>query len=236
MAHCYYPMALDLKDKRCLVVGGGTVATDKVEGLLLAGAQVVVVSPSVTSKIGALAEAGDITLHLRPFQPDDLAGIYLAYGATDERETNAQVAAQARAAGILVNAVDDIPNCDFFAVSVVRRGDLQIAISTNGLSPAFARWMREYLEAWLPKEFGDLLAVLSDVRQEVKARGPIPAYEYWQAAITDEVLLRLRHDDHAGARDQILQAVAAAADGGEPRYPPVGVIAADPVTSSARTW
>jgi len=251
MSHSYYPVALDLKDKRCLVVGGGTIATDKVEGLLHAGAQILVVSPSVTPKIEDLAESGAITLHLRPYQPSDLTGIYLAYGATDDRETNAEVAAQARAAGILVNAVDDIPNCDFFAVSIVRRGDLQIAISTNGLSPAFARWMREYLDAWLPKEFGDLLTVLSEVRREVKAQGPIPPYEHWQAAITDEVLMRLRHDDRAGARDQILQAVTGANDSAVTGYalagshledhpagtrdPVAGVVGAGS-TSPARSW
>ena len=208
----YYPVALDLKGKRCLVVGGGTIASDKVEGLRQAGAQVTVISPVALPGLAELAARGEIILHLRPYRREDLAGVYLAYGATDDRAVNAQVAADAREAGILVNAVDDIPNCDFFAVAVVRRGDLQIAVSTNGLSPAFARWMREYLEAWLPQEFGDLLAVLADVRREVKARGPIPAYEHWQAAITDEVLLRLRHDDRDGARERILEAVASAAD------------------------
>lgn len=213
MTHTYYPLALDLEGKRCLVVGGGTIATDKVEGLLVAGAEVVVISPSVTRRIGDLAESAQIELHRRPYRPDDLDGVYLAYGATDDREANARVTAHARAAGILVNAVDDIPNCDFFAVSVVRRGDLQIAISTNGLSPAFARWMREYLEAWLPAELEELLSVLGEVRQTIKARGPIPAYEHWEAAISEEVLLRLRHGDRTGARNRIFDALIAAQDG-----------------------
>lgn len=208
MAQSYYPVALDVEGKRCLVVGGGTIATDKVEGLLATNAEVVVVSPYVSSRIEELAAENRVTLHRRPYQSGDLERAFLVIAATDQVEANAGVAADARAARILVNAVDDPPNCDFFAVSIVRRGDLQIAISTGGLSPAFARWMREYLDEWLPTEFSDLLAVLSDVRRTVRAQGPIPPYEHWQAAITDEVLVRLRHGDRAGARDRILEAVS----------------------------
>jgi precorrin-2 dehydrogenase/sirohydrochlorin ferrochelatase len=130
--------------------------------------------------------------------------VHLVLAASDDRALNAAVAHDARAEDILVNAIDDIPNCDFFAVSLVRRGDLQIAISTNGLSPAFARWMREYLDAWLPYELGDLLSILADVRREVKEEGTIPSYERWQAAIDDDVLTRLRHGDRDGARRQIV--------------------------------
>lgn len=211
MSHSYYPIALDLAGKQCLVVGGGTIATDKVEGLLSAGAHVRVVTPTASSHIADLADEQHITLRVRPYEESDLDGVYLAYGATDEPSVNAQVTVDARARGILVNAVDDIPNCDFFAMAIARRGDLQIAISTNGQSPAFARYIREYLDGWLPSEFGDLLAVLADVREQIKATGPIPAYEHWQAAITDEVLLRLRHGDRAGAHRRVLTAIAQAA-------------------------
>jgi precorrin-2 dehydrogenase / sirohydrochlorin ferrochelatase len=215
MTHNYYPVALDLKDKPCLVAGGGDLATEKVEGLLHAGAQVVVVSPAVNETLADLAGSGRIVVLPRAFQPDDLDQIYLAYGADDDRNLNARVAAEARARGVIVNAVDDIPNCDFFAVSIVRRGDLQIAISTNGLSPAFARWMREYLDAQLPHELGDLLDVLADVRRQVKADGPVPPYEAWQAAIGDDVWLRLRHGDRDGARRRVLAALT------EPQHPAV---------------
>ncbi len=123
---------------------------------------------------------------------------------TEDRALNAGVASAARTAGVLVNAVDDIPNCDFFAVSIVRRGYLQVAISTNGLSPAFARWMREYLDARIPEVFGELLEILAEVRSELRTRGPIPAYERWQSAITEEVLSRLRDGDRQGAKDRIV--------------------------------
>jgi precorrin-2 dehydrogenase/sirohydrochlorin ferrochelatase len=207
----YYPIALDLAGKRCLVVGGGAIATDKVAGLLRARAEVTVVAPQATDGLEELAAAGEIALHRRPYRPDDLEGVYLAYGATDDPAVNEAVTERARASGVLVNAVDDIPNCDFFAMAIARRGDLQIAISTNGRSPAFARWVREYLDAWLPSELGDLLAILGDVRAHLKAEGPIPPYERWEAAITDEVLLRLRHGDRDGAHREVLSALREAA-------------------------
>jgi precorrin-2 dehydrogenase/sirohydrochlorin ferrochelatase len=212
VAQSYYPVALDLDGKDCLVVGGGEIADGKLDALLASGARVTVVSPSVRPRIAALAEAGRITLHQRTYQSDDLAGAFLVIAATDDRAVNAAVAAEARAAGILVNAVDDPPNCDFFAVAIVRRGDLQVSISTNGLSPAFARWMREQLDEALPREYGDLLKALADVRETLKARGPIPAYEHWRAAITEDVLDCLQQGDVAGARARIYERVAGAAD------------------------
>ena len=206
MAPLVYPIALALDGKHCLVVGGGKIADEKLDALLLAGADVTVVSPQVRPRIAAFAADGRITLRQRPYEPGDLDGMFLAIAATDDRAANAAVATEARARGILVNAVDDIPFCDFFAVAIVRRGDLQVAISTNGRSPAFARWMRERLDADLPAEYGDLLAVLGDVRDTLKAAGPIPVYEHWQEAITDEVFADLRAGDREAATAQIYDA------------------------------
>lgn len=215
-SHSYYPIALDLHQKPCLVVGGGTLATEKVEGLLIAGATITVVSPAATPTIAYLAEAGEIALQQRPYSADDLDGIYLAYGATEDRAENARVAADARQMGVIVNAVDDIPNCDFFAVSIVRRGDLQIAISTNGRSLAFARWVREYLDAWIPRAFGGVLDALADVRQDLRAQNSTPPYERWQAAIGEEVFSRLPRGGTDGARERIYDAVTAPLDPDRP--------------------
>ena len=211
MSPTCYPIALVLEGKTCLVVGGGEIADGKLDALLLAGAMVTVVSPEVRPRIAALAAAGQITLHQRPYQTSDLDGVYVAIAATDERPINARVVTEARAAGILTQAVDDIPYCDFFAVAVVRRGDLQLGISTNGRSPAFARWMRERLDTELPAAYGDLLAVLGDVRETIKSRGPIPGYEHWQAAITDEVIAALGAGDRETATARIHERVLAAA-------------------------
>ena len=209
MTPACYPIALVLDGKRCLVVGGGEIADGKLDALLLAGAVVTVVSPEVRPRIAALAAEDKITLHQRPYRTSDLDGVYLAIAATDDRPTNARMVTEARAAGILTQAVDDIPYCDFFAVAIVRRGDLQLGISTNGRSPAFARWMRERLDTDLPLEYGDLLAVLGDVRDTIKARGPIPAYEHWQAAITDDVIAALGAGDRETATVRIHERVAA---------------------------
>jgi precorrin-2 dehydrogenase / sirohydrochlorin ferrochelatase len=206
-----YPIALVLDGKPCLVVGGGEIADGKLDALLLTGAVVTVVSPEVRPRIATLAAEGQITLQRRTYRPSDLDSTYLVIAATDDRPLNAQVVTEARAAGILTQAVDDIPYCDFFAVAIVRRGDLQLGISTNGRSPAFARWMRERLDTELPAEYGDLLAVLGDIRDAIKAGGPIPAYEHWQAAITDEVIAALAASDRETATSRIYERVSAGA-------------------------
>ena len=204
-----YPIALVLDSKPCLVVGGGKIADEKLDALLLSGAVVTVVSPEVRPRIAALAADGRITLRLRPYAPGDLAGMALVIAASDDNALNAQVVTEARAAGILAQAVDFIPYCDFFAVAVVRRGDLQLGISTNGRSPAFARWMRERLDRELPAEYGDLLAVLGDVRDTIKARGPIPEYDHWRDAITDDVFAALIAGDRETATARVYERVAA---------------------------
>jgi precorrin-2 dehydrogenase/sirohydrochlorin ferrochelatase len=209
MAPICYPIALVLDGKPCLVVGGGEIADGKLDALLLAGAVVTVVSPEVQPRIAALAANGQIMLQRRTYRTSDLDATYLAIAATDDGPLNARVVTEARAAGILTQAVDDIPYCDFFAVAIVRRGDLQLGISTNGRSPAFARWMRERLDTELPAEYGDLLAVLGDVRETIKAAGPIPAYEHWEAAITDDVIAALGAGDRETATARIYERVSA---------------------------
>jgi precorrin-2 dehydrogenase / sirohydrochlorin ferrochelatase len=215
-----YPVALCLEGKRCLVAGGGSLAAEKVEGLLRAGGNVVVVAPEVAHPLRHLAERGEIELRERAYEPADLSGVYLAYGASEDRALNARVATDAREAGVLVNAVDDIPNCDFFAVSLVRRGDLQVAISTNGLSPALARWMREYLDAQLPDALGELLTALAGVRADVREAGAVPPYDRWRAAI-DLGLSALQHGENRRYAADRIRAVLLGND-------PVELLEADP--------
>lgn len=209
MASSAYPIALTLEGKRVLLVGGGVIADGKLDALLHAGADLTVVSPEVNPRIAAFAAAGKITLHRRTFQSGDLDDMFVVIAATDDRSLNARIVTEARAARILTQAVDDIPYCDFFAVAIVRRGDLQLGISTNGRSPAFARWMRERLDADLPAEYGDLLDVLGEVRDTIKASGPIPQYDHWQAAISDEVFAALRKGDRQAAAASIYERVSA---------------------------
>lgn len=188
MTPLVYPVALALHGKRVLVVGGGEIAAGKLDALLLAGTAVHVVSPEVVPAIAALGASGAITLQQRGYETADLDDAFLVIAATDDRALNARVVTEARAARILAQAVDDIPYCDFFAVAIVRRGDLQLGISTNGRSPAFARWLRERLEVELAADYGPLLAALGDARETLRARGVIPAYDRWQAAIDDALV------------------------------------------------
>src|SRR4051794_37107696 len=128
----YYPVIIQLRGKRCLVVGGGVVAERKLLGLLDAGADdVLLISPSVTANIERLVEHGRIRLERRTYEPDDMRGAWIAYAATDNKQVNAAIAADAELYGILVNIVSDAEQGTFITPSVVRRGDLLIAITAS---------------------------------------------------------------------------------------------------------
>jgi precorrin-2 dehydrogenase / sirohydrochlorin ferrochelatase len=199
----YYPAFLDLCDRRVVVVGGGAIATGKVHGLLeCRPSPLVVIAPRVSHAIRLLAEAGLLSWLQRQYQPGDLAGADLAFGASDDRALNARVASDARQLGIPVLAVDDVDNCDFIAPAVVRRGDVVVAISTGGRSPAMARRAREELERLVPPDWGELLEVAAAARERLGSdRKRVPA-ETWQAALRATDLRRLVV---AGQTEQAIQ-------------------------------
>ncbi len=159
---------VDLRGRRCLVVGGGEVAQRKVEGLLGFGAEVVVVSPSLTPRLEELAVQGRIVVYRRTYQEGDVKGAFLAIGATDDRETNARLAKEAQVEKVPVNVADDPELSTYLAPSIVRRGDLVIATSTGGVSPALAKRIREELEARYGEEYGDLLEALKKLRERAQ--------------------------------------------------------------------
>lgn len=168
----YYPMMVDLAGRRCLVVGGGRVAERKVALLLECGAHVTVVSPTSTRKLADLAAQGAIRLARRTVRPADLDRVFLAFAATDDAQVNQRVADAARKAGGLANVADAPERCDFLVPSVVRRGDLTIAISTSGGSPALAKRLRQRLDATIGPEYEAFLDALRALRaraQEVVA-------------------------------------------------------------------
>jgi siroheme synthase-like protein len=144
------PIFVKLRDRPVLVVGGGAIAEGKIEGLFAAEARVRVVAPQVAPAIAGWIAQGKIEWHAKTFAPADLEGVYLVIAATSAPGVNEAVFSEADARGVLCNAVDDIEHCHFYYGSVVQRGDLQIAISTNGKSPALAQRLRLRLE----KEFG----------------------------------------------------------------------------------
>jgi len=167
-----FPLFLKLAGRPCIVIGGGEIAESKIDSLRVAEARVTVIAPTASTRIVAMAETGEVTLHQREYTTGDLAGQFLAVAATSDPAVNRAVFAEAEVAGILINAVDDPPFCDFYFPSVVRRGELQIAISTAGASPALAQRLRKEIDALLPLDTGEWLAELGNLRREVLQHEP----------------------------------------------------------------
>ena len=193
-------MMVDLKGKRCLVVGGGAVAERKVALLVECGAGVEVVSPKATARLLALASSGRIRLRRRLVRASDIPGAFLAVVATDDPQVNREVAERVRSAGGLVNVADDPTACSFLVPSVVRRGDLIVAISTGGGSPALAKKLRQRLEQTIGPEYEAFVAALRLLRERV--RRAVPATQdrqaiYRQAVESDLFELAARGDADA---------------------------------------
>lgn len=168
-----FPIFLKLTGRRCLVVGAGSIAESKIESLHAADAEVLVVATRVSQRVQQMADNGDIVLQVREFEDADLDGQFLAVAGTDVPEVNRAVFAGAQQRNILVNAVDDPPYCDYYFPSVVRRGDLQVAISTAGESPALAQQLRRELNEQLPLDLGPWLMELGRLRREVLGMEPL---------------------------------------------------------------
>jgi siroheme synthase-like protein len=163
------PIFVKLKDRLVLVVGGGTIAEGKIHGLLAAEARVRIVAPEVTPAIAQWVAQGKVEWRAKTFAAEDLDGAYLVIAATSAPGVNEAVFSEADARGILCNAVDDIEHCHFYYGSVVQRGDLQIAISTNGKSPALAQRLRLQLEKRFGPEYELWLAWLGAARDLLRA-------------------------------------------------------------------
>ena len=170
----YYPVNLDIRNRKCLVVGGGSVGTRKVMTLLDCGATVTVVSLVATSRLQELSNNGIITLEQRPFQASDLERKFLVIGATDNQELNQKIHAEAERLGILCNIADRPEACNFILPSIVNRGDLVIAISTSGKSPAFAKKLRKDLEKQFGGEYTDFLMLMGAIRKKLLAKSHKP--------------------------------------------------------------
>ncbi len=205
-----YPVVLRLRDRRVLVVGGGKVAARKASGLLQAGAHVVVVSPRFAPAFGRLVDTAALTLIERRYAVGDLAGMALVVAATDDREVNAQVRADARRAGVLVGVVDNPRESDFTVPAVVRRGDLLLAISTGGQSPALAGHLRRELDLLVPDDWEALVQILGVARARVQTAvdNPVRRQELMKQLITPDLLSTLRNGGGQAAADQIEALIA----------------------------
>lgn len=170
----YYPVNLDIKNRKCLIIGGGSVGTRKVVRLVESGADVTVISPEFTGKLISLADEGRIVLKKRSYQSSDLEGVFLVIGASNNKELNRQISEDARRYNIMCNIVDLPEACDFILPSVVSRGDLLIAISTSGKSPAFAKKLRRNLEAEYGEEYAGFLKLMGAIRKKLLNKNHAP--------------------------------------------------------------
>lgn len=170
----YYPAFLDLRDRPCLVIGGGRVAEQKVGPLLAAGARLMVISPKLTGGLQALDDAGRFTYEARCYRRGDLNGFVLAIAATQDEGVHQEIADEARKLGVMLNVVDRPLLCNFIVPAMVQRGDLLIAISTSGTSPRLASRIRQQLEGEFGPEYAPTLRVLAQLRQRL-ATAKLPA-------------------------------------------------------------
>lgn len=231
----YYPVALDLRERRCVVVGGGSLAEQKVLGLREAGARVTVISPTLTPALEELARQHAIDVRRRHYRRGDLQDARLAIAATEDRAINPAVFAEAEARGIPLNAVDDVPHCSFIAPAIHREGPITVTVSTAGKSPAMAVRLRERIAKIVTRADGQLVELLGSLRPEIAARLPDAAararlwYDIVDSGLTNreqiESLIR-------AAVSAALKADAPARAGGSP---PSAALAAAPALRTGET-
>jgi precorrin-2 dehydrogenase/sirohydrochlorin ferrochelatase len=208
-----YPVFLELRGSKALVVGRGAVAEGKVEGLLAAGASVHVVADGPKATLDELSELGGVTVSRRDFSPVDLDVADICVASSSRASVRDAIAREARARGVLVNVMDDVKNCDFAAPSIVRRGDLVIAISTGGKSPALAKRLREELEKRFGPEWEEVMRLLGEVRQETLAALPdLPERsKRWSRALDLDEAEELMRDGRASElRERLLSRLTGA--------------------------
>jgi siroheme synthase-like protein len=206
----FYIACLKLSGRRCLVVGGGAIALEKVEGLLACDGEVAVVAPELEPALQAYASEGSIRWLARPYEPADLDGCFMVIAATDDSEVNIGVYEDAERRAMLVNVVDVPPLCNFILPAIVRTGPLAIAISTAGASPALAKRIKREISAQFGEPYAELAVLLNDVRGWAKAT--LPTYqdrkEFFEGIVNGEPdpVELLRAGDARAVRDLIAAA------------------------------
>ncbi len=192
----YYPVHLDIKNRNCLVVGGGTVGTRKVDTLLECGARVTVVSPDPSPHVTKLASDGAIKLAQRAYRSTDLKGAFLVIGATDDEKLNQQISKDAENSNTLCNIADRPEVCNFILPSIVRRGDLVITISTSGKSPALAKQLRQKLETQFGQEYTEFLLLMGVIRKKLlsEAHEPEAHKDLFNKLIESDLIALMQSD------------------------------------------
>lgn len=204
-----YPINLDIQDRRCLVIGGGEVASRKVKSLLSSGADVVVISPRVSKVLAQLAEEGRIELHVRPYHRGDLTGAFLVFAATDRIEVQNHIKQEAKELDILVNIVDEPHDSSFQIPARVQRGNFLLTVSTGGGSPALAAQVRKELEMEYGEEYKDFVKLLFLIREKVVGDGnTTESHRFlFQKLLQLNILSLIRNDDWQGVRDELSAAL-----------------------------
>jgi siroheme synthase-like protein len=205
----YYPLLLEMNCRRCVVVGGGAVAERKVEGLIAAGADITVISPAVSEGLWKLLTTGTIRHVAREYRPGDLGGFEVVFVATDDAAVNSAVYRDARAQGIWVNCADDPDHCDFILPAAIRRGDLTVAVSTGGASPAATRAVREELDGYFTEDYAQFVQVAAEVRAELKRKSFSVAASAWNEALNGEFRRLIRAGKPEQAKEFLLMALGA---------------------------
>jgi precorrin-2 dehydrogenase / sirohydrochlorin ferrochelatase len=206
----FYIACLKLRGRRCLVVGGGEIGLEKVEGLLACDGDVVVVAPEVGPELEALAAEGSIRWEARAYEPSDLEGTFMVIACTDDTDINIGIYEDAERRAMLVNVVDVPPLCNFILPAILRTGPLAIAISTAGASPALAKRMKREIGEQFGDEYATLAVMLNDVRGW--AKGTLPTYQdrkaFFESIVngTPDPIELLRAGDAAAVRGLIEQA------------------------------
>lgn len=201
----YFPAFLDLHGKKCIVVGGGKVSLRKIKMLLDCGAKVTVISPTLHPDLTQLVNKKALHGISRKYELGDLEDAVIVIAATDVKEINEQVAEEAKRLGVFVNVIDDPDSSNIITPSFFRRGDLTVAISTAGRSPALARKLRTKLEQIFGEEYAILLPLIEEVRSELKLRGIGVSPEAWQEALDINLLIDLlKADQREKARAVLL--------------------------------
>lgn len=196
-----FPANFVVAGRRCVVVGAGRIARRKLDSLLAAGADVVVVAPDAVPEIQALAEAGRIRWQARPFVPMDLDDAWLAISATADPAVDGEVFRAGEARRVWVNSADDPAHCSFTLMSVVRRGDIVVTIGTNGRSPALATYLKDHVATEMGPEYETLLEVLAEAREAVRSAGRSSEDADWRRAFDSGILDLIREGREAEARE-----------------------------------
>jgi precorrin-2 dehydrogenase/sirohydrochlorin ferrochelatase len=202
----YYPVYLDVKDRLCVIIGGGPIGEGKIASLLECGANIRMICPDVTEDVQDMADTGVIHLEKRVYEEGDLEGAFVVIAATNDNTVNRRIADEAESLGVLLNVADVTHLCNFIAPSVVRKGEVTVAISTAGLSPALARKLRETLEVSGDLDYADMASTLAEVRGELRGEGNVINADHWQACLTQE-LLDLFYRDRDAAKATLKEAL-----------------------------